>query len=105
MNFDHASLSREIDRLRTSLPVSGYPRPALLAELRSRKAAGRSAPKLRVIDILDAGSDKGLMCRFLVVDKDARSFVAPISQIALDRRHPMAQAVATHCNTTRSGTA
>lgn len=87
-------LARKIDRLRRTLPVSGYPRPTLLTELRIRKAVGRSTPQLKVIDVIDTGDGKELLCRFLVGDHDARSFVAPLSQIALDRRHPLARAVA-----------
>lgn len=105
MNLDDLPLARKIDRLRRTLPVSGYPRPTLLAELRVRKAAGRSMPQLTVIDIIDPGEGKGLLCRFLVDDRDARSFVAPLSQIALDRRHPVARAVAMQRRPPRAGAA
>jgi hypothetical protein len=95
MDFDRQSLHRRLDRLRRTLPASGHPRSALLAELRARGAAGRAAPRLSVIDIFDAGQEGGLMCRFFVADQGARSFVAPLSHIAFDRRHPLARAGAT----------
>lgn len=105
MNLDDLPLARKIDRLRRTLRASGYPRPTLLSELRIRKAVGRSTPKLTVIDLIDAGEGKGLLCRFLVDDRDARSFVSPLSQIALDRRHPLARAIAMQARPPRAGAA
>lgn len=105
MKSEDIPLARKIDRLRRTLPVSGYPRPTLLMELRIRKAVGRSTPKLKVIDIFDVGNGQALMCRFLVCEHDARSFIAPLSQIALDRCHRPAQAVAMHRGPSRAGVA
>jgi hypothetical protein len=91
---DCRTLASRVDSLRRTLPISGHPRSMLLAELRLRKAAGRATPKVKIIDVFDLGDDGGVMCRFLLDDGDARSFVAPLSQVALVRRHPLAQAIA-----------
>jgi hypothetical protein len=40
------------------------------------------------------GEGHDVLCRFVIADRDARSFIAPLSQIALDRRHPLARALA-----------
>ncbi len=93
MKFDHQSLCRQIDRLRRALPAYGHPKTALLAELPMRGVTGRAAPRLSVIDIFDA-SGVGVLCRFLVAGQGQRSFIAPLSQIFLDRRHPLGPAVA-----------
>lgn len=103
---NHESLPCKIERLRRALPVSAHPRSGLFLELRSRGACGSGAPRLTVVDIFDMGAaGGGLMCRFVVGDQDSRSFVAPLSQIALDRRHMLAQAVAMHCRARRAGAA
>jgi hypothetical protein len=93
MDFDHVKRESLVHSLRDALPLSGRPRPALLAFLRARGAIGRNAPKLLIVDILDAGA-KDVMCRFMIADDDASNFVAPLAQIALDRRHPLVQRLA-----------
>ncbi|MBI5314205.1 MAG: hypothetical protein HZB28_14040 [Methylocystis sp.] len=95
MDFDRVKRESLIHSLRDALPLSARPRPALLAFLRAHGAVGRSAPRLVVIDIFDAGGTQGLMCRFEIAGKvDAPSYVAPLTQLALDRRHPLAQRLA-----------
>ncbi|RNJ48265.1 hypothetical protein D1O30_00140 [Methylocystis hirsuta] len=95
MDFDRVSRESLIHHLRDALPLSARPRPALLAFLRARGAIGRSAPRLVVVDIFDAGGAQGLMCRFEIAgETDASSFVAQLTQLALDRRHPLAQRLA-----------
>jgi hypothetical protein len=94
MEFDRVNRESLIHRLRDALPLSARPRPALLAFLRAHGAVGRSAPRLVVVDIFDAGGPQGLMCRFEIAgETDASSFVAQLTQLALDRRHPLAQRV------------
>jgi hypothetical protein len=45
-----------------------------------------------VLDIFDAGEDRGVMCRFAITeDGEASSFIAPLAQVALARRHPAAR--------------
>lgn len=95
MNFDRVRQESLVHSLRGALPLSAYPRPPLLAFLRERGAIGRNTPRLVVIDIFDAGATQGLMCRFEIADDvNASGFVAPLAQIALDRRHPLAQRLA-----------
>jgi len=95
MDSDRVNRESLIHHLRDALPLSARPRPALLAFLRARGAIGRGAPRLVVVDIFDAGGTQGLMCRFEIADEiDAPSFVAPLTQVALDRRHPLAQRLA-----------
>jgi hypothetical protein len=84
-----------LDRLRRALPIAAYPRRPLLAVLIARGVAFCGAPRLSVIDIFDAGDALGLMCRFSLRDEDSgRSFVAPLDQIALDRKHPAVRTLA-----------
>lgn len=90
MDFDHFRRESLVHSLRDALPLPARPRPALLAFLRERGAIGRSAPKLVIVDIFDT-SAQDLMCRFMIADDAASSFVAPLAQIAFDRRHPLIQ--------------
>ena len=86
MDFDQAKQGQFILRLRLTLPLSAHPRPALIAFLRERGVVAHGAPRLVVLDVFDAG---GMMCRFaLAEDGDASSFIAPLAQVALARRHP-----------------
>jgi hypothetical protein len=84
-----------VERLRRSLPVLAYPRPALKDFLRSRGFPDRDAPRLTIVDVFDGGAKCGIMCRFVVRPAEPTfSFVAPISHLSLDRRHPLAQSCA-----------
>jgi hypothetical protein len=92
MDFDHERQERLVENLRRTLPLSAHPRPPLLAFLRARGLNGRGAPRLIVLDIFDAGATGGLMCRFAIAeDGEAASFIAPLAQVALARRHPAAR--------------
>ncbi|HEY8125475.1 MAG TPA: hypothetical protein VIF88_08670 [Methylocystis sp.] len=89
MDFDPIKRGHFIQNLRRALPLSAHPRPALLGFLRERGVIGRGAPRLVVIDIFDAGAARGVMCRFAIAeDCEAASFIAPLAQLALERRHP-----------------
>jgi hypothetical protein len=92
MDFSYASRGSLVQNLRRTLPRPAYPRPALVALLRARGYAGRGSPQLIVLDVFDAGAAAGLMCRFAVAeDGDGSSFIAPLAQVALQRRHPAAR--------------
>jgi hypothetical protein len=93
MDFDRLKRDSLVHSLRDSLPLPARPRPALLAFLRLRGAIGRGAPKLVIVDIFDTAA-QDLMCRFVIEGEAERSFVAPLAQISLDRRHPLAQRLA-----------
>jgi hypothetical protein len=93
MDFDHGEQQRILQNLRRALPVSAHARPALLAFLRARSAIGRGSPRLTIIDIFDAGQDRGLMCRFTIAGEaeEGRGFVAPLAQLALGRWRAVVQ--------------
>ncbi|MGD9545486.1 MAG: hypothetical protein AB7F41_13685 [Methylocystis sp.] len=96
MGFDPLTRDSLVQSLRSALPLSARPRPALLDFLRARGASGRNAPRLVIVDIFNAGA-QGLMCRFKIADEsDAADFVAPLAQIALDRRYRSAQRLVAH---------
>ncbi len=101
MDFDHGEQLRFVQNLRRALPVSAHARPALLAFLRARGAIGRASPRLMIVDIFDAGEDRGLMCRFTIAgETEEAAFVAPLAQLALDRRRAIVSNVALrrrHC--------
>lgn len=89
MDLNCANRGTLVQNLRRTSPLSAFPRPALVAFLRARGYAGRGSPQLIVLDVFDAGAARGLMCRFAVVeDGDGSSFIAPLAQVALQRRHP-----------------
>ncbi len=88
MDFDRLKQKYLVHNLRDALPLSGRPRPALLAFLRARGVIGRSAPKLVIVDLVDTAA-QDLMCRFMIAGDAASNFVAPLAQIAFDRRNPI----------------
>ncbi len=86
MDFDHAKNGSLVQNLRRALPLSAHARPALIAFLRERGVIARGAPRLVILDIFDAGD---VLCRFAIAeDSGASSFIAPLAQVALERRHP-----------------
>lgn len=91
MDFDPVKRSNYIQYLRRALPLSAHARPALITFLRAHGAIGRAAPRLTITDIFDAGQDRGLMCRFGIAgEPEGSGFVAPLAQLALDRRRAAA---------------
>lgn len=92
MDFDQVKRGHFIHHLRRALPLSAHPRPPLLAFLRERGIVTRGAPRLIVLDVFNAGYAGGVMCRFAIAeDSEASSFIAPLAQVALERRHPAAR--------------
>lgn len=104
MDFDRHARDSLIQSLRGALPLSARPRAALLSFLRARGVTGRNAPRLVIVDVFDAGA-QGLMCRFEIAEESmASGFVAPLAQIALDRRYRFVQRLAWHARpSSRSG--
>ncbi|ULO24589.1 hypothetical protein [Methylocystis sp. SB2] len=91
MDFDHKRQECFVQNLRRAIPVSAHARPALLTFLRARGVIGPGSPRLKVIDVFDAGDDRGLMCRFTIAGEvEGRGFVAPLAQLALERRRAVA---------------
>lgn len=89
LDFDCAKRGSLVQNLRRALPLSAHPKRALIGFLRERGVVTRGAPRLVVLDIFDAGAAGGVMCRFAIAeDGEASSFIAPLEQVALQRRHP-----------------
>ncbi|MGJ0424668.1 hypothetical protein [Methylocystis sp.] len=89
MDFDCAKKGRLVHHLRRALPLSAHARPALIAFLRERGVITRGATRLVILDIFDAGDAGGVLCRFAIAeDSEASSFIAPLTQVAIERRHP-----------------
>lgn len=87
--IDRKSFVRFVEALRRSAPLAAHARPALLAFLQARGAAGRASPRLEIVDIFQANPTGELMCRFAVQDAGDKTFVAPFAHVALDRNHPL----------------
>jgi hypothetical protein len=87
MDFDCAKRGSLVQNLRRALPLSAHARPALVTFLRARGYTGRASPRLIVLDVFDAGAAGGIMCRF-AIDNDGKAsgLMAPLAQIALERR-------------------
>jgi hypothetical protein len=93
MDFDQLKQDSLVHSLRDAMPLSARPRPALLAFLRTRGVIGRGTPKLVIVDIFDSGAQDP-MCRFIIEGDKGASFVASLTQIAFNRRHPLVQRLA-----------
>lgn len=98
MDDQSRNLRNLICRLQRFLPLAAHPRPALAASIRKIAPRAPAAPLLSVNCIFDAGADRGLMCRIELNGADLHSptFVAPITQVAFDRRHPISREVAAY---------
>lgn len=89
MDFNRITSSQFIHQLRRALPLPAHARPALTVFLRERGVVTRGAPRLVILDVFNAGEVGGLMCRFAVAEnRDSSNFIAPLAQVALERRHP-----------------
>jgi hypothetical protein len=84
--------------VREALPLAAHAKPALLTFLRRRTANKTMAPRLTVTDVLDSRDAHGPMCKFAVHDSALlrEIFIAPINQIAFDRRLPLARQISRH---------
>lgn len=83
-------------RLQRQLPLSAHGKPSLIAFLQRRGANVRTASRLKVTSVFRTGEACGLMCQFVLEDEPEgrRVFVAPLEQLAFDRRHPIAREIA-----------
>ncbi len=78
-----------LDRLRRSLPISAHARHPLLGYLQSKRVIGSTSPILRVVNVFFNDYDGIIMCQFTIDGDDStRIFVAPLTQLALSRKHP-----------------
>jgi|GEM_PF-1472066 hypothetical protein len=87
-----------ISRLQRMLPLTAHGRPPLLAFLRKNMSIERTSPRLTVTNVFYAGEQRGLMCHFVVSDATEmkKVFVAPIEQLAFERRQPITQEIPAH---------
>lgn len=77
-----------LERLRRGLPASARARQPLLDYLQSRQIIGPISPILRIVNVFPGDHSEEIMCQFMIEgDARARFFVAPLTQIALDRKH------------------
>jgi hypothetical protein len=84
-----------LDQLRRSLPAAAHARQPLLGYLQSTQIIGSTSPRLRIINVFPNDHGENIMCQFTIDgDASARIFVAPLTQVALNRRHPAAREAA-----------
>jgi hypothetical protein len=93
-----------IQKLQQALPLHAHGRTALAAVLQRHSSAASTMPRVMVTDIFYAGEEKGLMCRVDVqgLTNDRTVVVAPLTQLAFDRRHPVTRDIAAYRNKRRA---
>lgn len=89
-NMRHAAFqdAEFLPRPRATPPLSAYGEPALLSFLRDHLASVGTSPRLTVTNVFDAGEAGGFMRQFVErkPSRASRIFVAPLTQIAFERR-------------------
>lgn len=108
MSFSLSDHDQSLSRFRRLLPLTAHPRPSLVAFLRPRHAIQRRYARLKVTNIFYADSSRELICQFMIADdeRSKNTFVAPLSQLAFGRGHPISReiaAVAQACTARRGG--
>jgi hypothetical protein len=86
-----------VQKLRRALPLTAHGRPSLTAVL-GRSLSSNLMPRVTVTDVFYAGEESGLMCRVDVhgvIDQPV-VVVAPVTQLAFNRRHPIARDIAAY---------
>jgi hypothetical protein len=84
-----------LEQLRRSLPAPAHARQPLLGYLQSTQIIGSTSPRLRIVNVFPNDHGENIMCQFTIDgDASARIFVAPLTQLALNRRHPSAREAA-----------
>jgi hypothetical protein len=89
MVLDKERVRRNLMQFRRRLPLTAYPRPALLATLRTKGIVSRGSPRLSIVDVFDGGEAFGLLCRFSI-EAHERDFVAPLDQVSFKPALPPA---------------
>jgi len=89
---------RLVQKLRRALPLTAHGRSQLTATLRRSLCCANVMPRVTVTDIFYAGEERGLMCRVDVpgLADDFVVVVVPLSQLAFNRRHPVARDIAAY---------
>ncbi len=89
---------RLAQKLRRALPLAAHGLTALAAALRRRFSGANVLTRLTVTDVFYASEEKGLMCRIDLHGKSGPPIllVAPLTQLAFNRRHAIAQEIAAY---------
>lgn len=95
----HRSASVEdnlVMRLQRQLPLFAHGRPPLLAFLKPLIGNARITPRLKVTAVFCSDRAHSIICNFVLDDEleQRRVFVAPLEQLAFDRRYPIAREIA-----------
>ncbi len=90
------NLLRLVDKLQQFLPLPATPTPALRAYLRRAVPGAPMTSRWQVTSVFYAGEAGGLLCQLVVQEATAtpRIIMAPLTQIAFDRRHSIAREIA-----------
>ena len=90
------NLLRLVDKLQQFLPLPATPRPALRTYLRRAVPGAPMTSRCQVTSVFYAGEARGLLCQLVVQEATATSriIMAPLTQIAFDRRHSIAREIA-----------
>jgi hypothetical protein len=87
-----------VQKLRRALPLTAHGRPSLAATLSRNLYCANLMPRVTVTDVFYAGEKNGLMCRIDVhgvIDQPV-VVVAPVTQLAFNRKHPIARDIAAY---------
>ena len=87
-----------VEKLRRALPLTAHGRPSLTATLSRNFYCANLMPRVTVTDVFYAGEKSGLMCRVDVhgLAGEPVVVVAPVTQLAFNRRHPVARDIAAY---------
>jgi len=87
-----------LQKLRRALPLVAHGCPSLMTMLGRNLCGANLMPPVTVTDVFYAGEENSLMCRVAVNGKIAEPVVilAPVSQLAFNRRHPIARDIAAY---------
>lgn len=87
-----------VQKIRRFLALAAHGRPSLTATLQRSFSCANLMARLTVTDIFGESEDKGLMCHIDVkgLTGEPVLVVAPITQLAFNRRHPDARDIAAY---------
>jgi len=87
-----------VQKLRRALPLAAHGRPPLMLALRQRLPGAILMPRVTITDAFYAGEKNVLMCRIDLHGEIDEPVVvlAPITQLAFNRSHPIARDIAAY---------
>ncbi len=90
-------VERLLHKLSEALPLSALATPALITNLRGRSSAARITLDCKVIEVMYAGDEGGIMCHLTFDEEEkAEVFLVSITHLAFDRRLPVAREIAAY---------